>query len=119
MHEDNSITLEVAPEVSELDYQNALRLANFVVPALLTRKVNTTVDIQPGDNLVIGGLKQTETNRLVRKFPILGDIPLVGFFFTSSRVEKIEKDLLVVVTPEVQEGGSKTMPKLPSDEPNK
>jgi pilus assembly protein CpaC len=118
VHDNGSITLDVAPEVSELDYQNALRLANFVVPALLTRKTNTTVDLQPGQNLVISGLKQTETNRTVRKVPILGDIPLVGFFFTASRVEKVEKDLLVVVTPEIQEGGSSTMPKLPSDEPN-
>lgn len=117
VHDNGSITLQVAPEVSELDYQNALRLANFVVPALLTRKTNTTVELQPGENLVIGGLKQTETNKTIRKFPILGDVPLLGFFFTSSRVEKIEKDLLVVVSPEIQNGGTTTMPKLPSDEP--
>jgi pilus assembly protein CpaC len=119
VQEDGSILLNVAPEVSQLDFNNALKLSDAVIPALLTRKTKTTVMIRPGENLVISGLKQTESTKNIKKVPLLGDIPLLGFFLTSSHIEKTDRELMVVVSPEIQESGSTTMPKLPTDRPEK
>ncbi len=115
VQEDGSIVLEVAPEVSALDFTNALTLSGFTVPLLVTRRTSTTVHLNPGEHLVIGGLKQHDKTKTVNKVPILGNIPLLGFFFTSTQTEDTEKDLLVVVSPEMVEGGSTTLPRLPTD----
>jgi pilus assembly protein CpaC len=117
VEDDGSILLNVAPEVSQLDFTNPLTLSGFVIPILVTRKTSTTVHLNPGEHLVIGGLKQTEKNKVVRKVPVLGDIPLLGFFFTNTKTESTERDLLVVVSPEMVEGGSTTLPRLPTDAP--
>src|SRR6185503_14610574 len=98
---DGSITLEVAPEVSQLDFTNPLTLSGFNIPIFITRKTSTTVHMNPGEHLVIGGLKQTDRNKTVKKVPILGDIPLVGFFFSTTKTEKVDRELLVVVSPEM------------------
>lgn len=117
VEDDGSITLNVAPEVSELDFTNPLTLSGFVIPLVVTRKTSTTVHLNAGEHLVIGGLKQTDKTRVVRKVPILGDIPLLGFFFTNTQTENVERDLLVVVSPEMIDGGSTTLPRLPTDAP--
>ena len=114
--EDGNVQLEVAPEVSQLDFSNAIRLSGFEIPALITRKASTTVSLRPNEILVIGGLKHTESSRIVKKVPVLGYIPLLGFFFTDTRQEKVDRDLLVLVSPELVEA-STTMPPLPTDRP--
>ncbi len=114
--EDGSIQLEVNPEVSQLDFSNSIRLSGFEIPALITRKASTTVTLRPGEILVIGGLKHSESSRIVRRVPVLGYIPLLGFFFTDKSETKIDRDLLVVVSPEMVEA-STTMPPLPTDQP--
>ena len=115
VEENNSITLKVAPEVSALDYSNALALSGYLVPTLISRKASTTVNLNAGEHLVIGGLKQTNKVKTVRRIPILGRIPVLGFFFTNTHTENVERDLLVVVSPEVVEAAAVTLPALPTD----
>jgi type II secretory pathway component GspD/PulD (secretin) len=74
--------------------------------------------LKPGEYLVIGGLKQTTKNKLVRKVPILGHLPLFGVFFTYKRDEVAQKELLITVSPELVEA-SGSMPALPTDKPEK
>ena len=114
VEENGSITLKVAPEVSQIDFSNPLALAGFTVPTIVTRKTSTTVQLDSGEHLVIGGLKQSEKLKKTKRVPVLGSIPLVGFFFTHSDNESVERELLVVVSPEIIEG-SASMPKLPTD----
>lgn len=114
VQEDGSIRLKVAPEVSEPDYTRSI----LGVPPLNSRKASTLVTLNAGEYLVIGGLKDTRTNKLNRRIPILGQIPLLGALFSYERKETVTKDLLVVVTPELVEAGT-TMPALPTDTPAK
>ncbi len=111
---DGGITLEVAPEVSQLDFTNPVTLNGFVVPTVNTRKTKTTVHLNAGEHLVIGGLKQTDRTKVVRKVPLLGDIPLLGMFFSHTETNAVDRDLLVVVSPEMMDA-SASMPKLPTD----
>jgi pilus assembly protein CpaC len=115
VEEDNSITLKVAPEMSQLDFSNiTARTSAGTVPSLITRKASTVVNLRPGEHLAIGGLKQTDKVRITRKVPILGYIPLLGFFFTDSDVESVDHDLLVVVSPELVTPEA-NLPQLPTD----
>lgn len=119
VEEDNSITLKVAPELSQLDFSNPLKLSGFTVPTLISRKASTTVSLNSGEHLAIGGLKQTERTKIVRRVPILGHIPVLGFFFTNTRTESVDRDLLVVVSPEIVEQASTSLPRLPTDSKEK
>ena len=119
VEENNSITLKVAPEVSQIDFSNPLRLSGFAVPSLISRKASTTVNLNAGEHLVIGGLKQTDKVKVVKRIPFLGRIPLLGFFFTNTRVEDVDHDLLVVVSPELVEAAASSLPSLPTDRPVK
>jgi pilus assembly protein CpaC len=112
VEEDGTIRLKVAPEVSEPDWSRSV----FGVPPLNSRKAMTTVMLKPGEYLVIGGLKQTTKNKLVRKVPVLGHIPLLGALFTYKRDEISQKELLITVSPELVEPSSGT-PVLPTDKP--
>jgi pilus assembly protein CpaC len=114
VEEDGIIRLKVAPEVSEPDWSRSV----FGVPPLNTRKASTTVMLKPGEYLVIGGLKQTTKNKLVRKVPILGHLPLLGALFTYKRDEVSQKELLITVSPELVEPSSR-VPALPTDQPGK
>ena len=115
VEEDNSITLKVAPEVSAVDFSNPLRLSGFTVPSLISRKASTTVNLNAGEHLVIGGLKQVDKVKTVKRVPVLGHIPILGFFFTNKRTENVERDLLVVVSPEIVAAAATTLPALPTD----
>ena len=117
VEEDNSITLKVAPEMSQIDFSNiTARTTAGVVPSLITRKASTTVNLRAGEHLAIGGLKQTDKVKVVRRVPFLGYIPLLGFFFSDSHTEKVDRDLLVVVSPELVEQAETTVPPLPTDQ---
>jgi len=117
VEEDGTVTLKVAPEVSQLDFSNGLTLSDFRVPALISRKASTTVALNSGEYLVIGGLKQTEKTKVVRRVPILGQIPILGFFFTNTHVETSDKELMIIVSPEIIEAAATTLPKMPTDRP--
>jgi len=93
------VSLKVAPEVSQLDYQNGVQLSGFVVPAISKRRAETTVELEDGQVLVIGGLLLETENNVERKIPILGHIPLIGpLFFSNVQKMKTEQELLIVVS---------------------
>jgi len=114
---DGRIRLTVAPEVSAPDYSRGLQLAGYLVPGLVTRRISTTVELKPGDMLVIGGVKQEESTVRIKKVPILGDIPLLKTFFRHKASSKISRDLLIVISPEMLTNVATTEPTLPTDAP--
>jgi pilus assembly protein CpaC len=98
---DSLLTLAVRPEVSTLDYANAITISGFRIPALQTRRVETTVDVRPNQSLIISGLLSETRDRTRTGIPFLMDIPVLGALFSSTRWQKHETELLVVVTPTI------------------
>lgn len=98
---DSLIKLHVEPEVSTLDFANALLLSGFRIPALRTRRVATTVDVRPGQSLILSGLFNEERENVRTGVPGLVRIPILGALFGSTRWQRAESELLIVVTPEL------------------
>ena len=98
---DSLVKLKVRPEVSSLDFANAVTLSGFRIPALRTRRVETTVDVRRDRSLVISGLFTDEQDRVRTGIPLLMDIPILGALFSSTRWQKNESELVVIVTPVV------------------
>ena len=96
---DSLITLAVRPEVSSLDYSNSVTISGFSVPALRTRRVETTIDVRPSQSLIISGLMSEDRSKTRTGIPILMNIPILGSLFSSTRWQSSETELLVVVTP--------------------
>ncbi|HEX3160715.1 MAG TPA: pilus assembly protein N-terminal domain-containing protein [Gemmatimonadaceae bacterium] len=96
---DSLIKLHVAPEVSNLDFANAVILSGFRIPALRSRKLNTVVDVKRSQSLVISGLFNTEREKVRTGIPFLSDIPFLGVLFGSTRWQNNESELVVIVTP--------------------
>jgi pilus assembly protein CpaC len=115
------ISLSVAPEVSELDFQNALRTQGFVVPAITTRRATTTIELADGQSFAIGGLMRDNVREIINKYPGLGDIPILGALFRSTSFQKNETELLIIVTAHLVKPLDMTAQSLPTDyfeEPN-
>ena len=93
-----NIHLKVAPEVSTLDFANALTLSGFTVPALSTRKAETEFELQDGQSFVIAGLMDNRVTDIYNKIPGLGDIPILGNFFRSKSLQKSNSELMVLCT---------------------
>jgi pilus assembly protein CpaC len=93
------IALKVAPEASDLDFQNAITINGISVPAITTRRADTTVELGDGESFVIGGLIDRETSSNVSKVPLLGDLPIIGTFFKQLNYQKNDKELVIIVTP--------------------
>lgn len=110
------ISLKVAPEVSELDFSAAVQVGGFVVPSLTSRSASTTVELIDGHTLAIAGLIREDSKNLISKFPILGDIPILGMLFRSTSFQKNETELIILVTPRLVKsvGASETVT-LPTD----
>ena len=96
-----TIMLSVTPEVSSLDFANSVTIAGTTVPAMTVRRIDTVVELEPGQSFVIAGLLDNETTRTLSKIPGLGDIPLLGKLFQSRQIKKSNTELLVIVTPEL------------------
>ena len=96
-----TIRLQVAPEVSSLDYANGVVLNGFTVPALDTRKVQTEIELENGQSFAIAGLMNNNLNETIDKVPGLGNIPLLGKLFQSRALTKSNSELLIIVTPEI------------------
>lgn len=113
----NRITLKVAPEVSELDYSNAVQIQGIQVPALTVRRTDTSVSLADGESFVISGLISTNNRSTVSKFPGLGDIPILGAFFRESNISREEKELLMIVTPHLVQplAANAQLPSLPGE----
>ena len=93
------IALKVAPEASDLDYTNGVTINGTQIPAIITRRADTTVELGDGESYVIGGLVSRSTTSNLSKLPFLGDLPIIGAFFRSMNYSQKEKELLIVVTP--------------------
>ena len=98
---DGSIRLKVAPEVSALDFANALTISGFVVPALSTRKAETEIELRDGQSFAIAGLLDNRLTEVASKIPGLGDIPIIGKLFRSRSTNRNNTELLVMVTPKL------------------
>lgn len=96
-----TIRLQVAPEVSSLDFTNAITISGFQVPAISSRKVNTEVELAKGQTFVVGGLLDNREIETLEKIPFLGDVPVLGKFFHSISRTKTNTELIVMVTPEI------------------
>jgi pilus assembly protein CpaC len=96
---DGRISMRVRPEVSQLDESSAVRLNNFTIPGVSTRRAETTVELGSGQSFVIGGLLSTSRNNTIDKAPFLGDLPILGNLFKSRGWRRQETELVIVVTP--------------------
>jgi pilus assembly protein CpaC len=96
-----TIQLQVAPEVSSLDFANAVIFSGTTIPAMNTRRIQTEVELESGQSFVIAGLLDNTLTETISKIPGLANIPLLGKLFTSKSVKRNNSELLVIVTPEV------------------
>jgi Flp pilus assembly secretin CpaC len=98
---DSLIKLTVIPEVSSLDFVNAVLMQGFRIPALRTRRIESTVDVRRSTSIVLSGMFSTEEERVKTGVPLLKDIPILGQLFSSTRFQRNESELIVVVTPTI------------------
>jgi pilus assembly protein CpaC len=103
---DSLLKLKVRPEVSSLDYTNAVTIQGFRIPALRTRRVESTVDVLTNRSLVISGLFNEEREMVRTGLPYLGAIPVLGALFSSKRWQRNESELVVVVSPVLVDAGA-------------
>ncbi|MEO6582144.1 MAG: type II and III secretion system protein family protein [Sphingomicrobium sp.] len=96
---DGRISMRVRPEVSELSDAGSVRLGGYTVPALTTRRAETTVELGSGQSFMIGGLLQNRNRNSIEKAPFLGDLPILGALFRSSSYQRDETELVIIVTP--------------------
>jgi pilus assembly protein CpaC len=96
-----TIRLQVAPEVSSLDFTNAVTISGFEVPAISSRKVKTEVELASGQTFVIGGLLDNRETETFEKIPFIGSIPILGKFFQSMTKSQTNTELIVIATPEI------------------
>jgi pilus assembly protein CpaC len=118
---DNKISMRVAPEVSELDFTNAVNFSGFVVPGLTTRRASTVIALADGQSLAIAGLLNERVRESITRFPLLGDVPILGALFRSSQYQKSETELIIIVTPHLVRPLDLAKQTLPTDqfvEPN-
>ena len=116
--DEDLINLQVAPEVSSLDFSNGIDLSGFRIPALRSRKAVTTVELRADETLVIGGLIMEQESIVESRIPVLGDIPLLGYLFRSKETQKSINELMLVVSPKIVRSlPAGTQLDLPTDRP--
>ena len=98
---DGMIQLKVAPEVSSLDFGNAVVVSGFRVPALSTRRTETQVELRDGQTFAIAGMIDQNVNETLRRVPGIGDIPILGYLFRSQAYQKNATELVVMITPHI------------------
>ena len=96
-----TIHMQVAPEVSALDYTNTVTIEGTAVPGLTTRKVTTEVDLESGQTFIIAGMLDRQITEAFNKIPGLGDIPILGKLFQSKTITKSNSELVIIITPEI------------------
>ncbi len=111
---DGRISMRVRPEVSELSDAGSVKLGGYIVPALTTRRAETTVELGSGQSFMIAGLLQNHHSNNVEKAPFLGDLPILGNLFRSTSFQRNETELVIVVTPYLVRPSSNQLA-LPSD----
>ncbi len=95
----NRINLHILPEVSQLSTTGSITISSIVIPALTTRRAETTIELSSGQSFAIAGLLQNNITQNLDKFPWLGDVPVLGALFRSTAFQHDESELVVIVTP--------------------
>jgi pilus assembly protein CpaC len=98
---DGTIQLKVSPEVSALDFTNAVSISGYTIPAISTRRADTQVELRDGQSFAISGLLDHRTTDILSKMPGIGDVPILGQLFRSKNITRSTVELVVVVTPTV------------------
>ena len=112
---DDLVKVKVRPEVSSLDFSNALTMEGFRVPAISTRRTETEVELQDGQTFAIAGLMNNTMTSQMQKIPGIGDIPILGLLFRSKAAQKNQTELVVMITPQIlRRGSTGVSPKLPN-----
>ncbi|KHK02263.1 type II and III secretion system protein family protein [Desulfovibrio sp. TomC] len=109
------ISLQVNPEVSDLDYTRAIQIQGFTIPAINTRRTSTTVELKNGQSFAVAGLLKEEARSAMDKYPVLGDIPVLGNLFKSSQYQKDQSELVIIITAHLVKPLDKKSMKLPTD----
>lgn len=114
---ENSIMLKVAPEVSDLDFTNGVQASGVSVPSLRVRRTDTSIQLAPGESFIISGLVSRNTFTNADRLPGLGDIPILGALFRSTRFSQEDKELIMIVTPHLVNPIAKDaeLPELPGE----
>jgi pilus assembly protein CpaC len=112
---DQLINLELFTEVSDIDRDTSIRLDRLLIPGLTTRRARTTVELGNGQSFAIAGLLRDDFEDTVRKFPLLGDVPVLGQLFRSNGYQLDQTELVVVVTPYLVQPASPTALITPAD----
>jgi pilus assembly protein CpaC len=100
------VHLKVRPEVSTLDFANAVQLAGFRIPALTTRRTETEIELRDRQTFAIAGLLNNSMTNTMQKIPGIGDIPVLGLLFKSKAAQKNRTELVVMITPEILRANS-------------
>jgi pilus assembly protein CpaC len=112
----NRVHLKVKPEVSTLDFGNAVQLSGFRIPALSTRRTETELELNNGQTFAIAGLLNNNMTQTMQKIPGIGDIPILGVLFKSKAAQKGRTELVVMITPEIlpnnSPGVTRELPRL-------
>jgi pilus assembly protein CpaC len=105
----------VHPIVSELDYTLGIQTGGFTVPGLRSREMDTHVEVMDGQTFSIAGLLSDFSRNVINKFPVLGDIPILGALFRSTQYQKNETELVALVTPHLVKPMAPGVARLPTD----
>ncbi|HZZ65571.1 MAG TPA: pilus assembly protein N-terminal domain-containing protein [Candidatus Baltobacteraceae bacterium] len=96
-----AVEAKIAPNISDLDFSNAVTENGFVIPALRSSQLSTDVITQPGESIIMGGMLRRIETRVINKIPLLGDIPILGELFRSTNYQRQDSDVVFVMTPEI------------------
>ncbi len=96
--DEDHIRLELAPEVSTIDFANGVSFGGFNIPALKTRRAKTFVELKNAQSFALAGLLDNSDSKNLSKIPLLGDIPILGTLFRSTSFQKQETELMFIIT---------------------
>jgi len=114
IQDDDTIRLKVFPEVSSLDFGNAVTINGFVLPAIATRHAETVVELRNGQSFGVAGLLDQRTTAQYSKVPGIGDIPILGLLFRSKNISRTNSELVVIVTPSIVDpAAEQAVPEIP------
>jgi pilus assembly protein CpaC len=113
--DDGKIAMKLNPEVSDLDFANAITTSGFIIPALRTRRMTTHLEVKDGQTFAMAGLLKDEDRNIVNKFPLVGDVPILGNLFKSSSWQSQQTELVVLVTPHIAKPLAPNAARLPTD----
>jgi pilus assembly protein CpaC len=115
----NRIAMHVRPSVSAISESGAVKVGSAVIPSFTVRRAETTVELASGQTFALAGLFQRQMSQDVDKFPVLGDIPVIGALFRSERFRRDETELVILITPYLVEPMRERVAATPLDGPER